>query len=154
MHTSLQELTDRVRTALPEGAFFRVWEAPPGKEDVVVYYFWGGEVWKRIAIPVKLLRRERGFSVRTGAEPKARGLSKFRAALVSLMTPDQPSIEAEIGNRLVIDDVQTVVQDATLVVIPEDNVDAAVERVLRFRKALNPYVQMAAQQLGLSVIFE
>lgn len=154
MHPALQKLTDRVHEALPEGAFFDVWEAPPGKQEVVVYYFWGGEVQKRIAIPVKLLRRERGFSVRTGAEPKARGLSKFRAALVNLMKPDQPSIEAEIGNRLVIDDVQTVVQDATPVVIAEDDVDAAVERVLRFRKALSPYVQMAAQQLGLSIVFE
>lgn len=139
-----------IREALPEGAFFDLWKQRSEKEDVYAYYFWGGQVQKRFSVPVKLLRREHGFSVRTGAEARATGLSNFRIELVRLLLPDRHEIESQIGNRLRIGDVQTVVQDS--IVIPEDNLEQVVERVMLFRRVFTPYVIAAANRLGLSAI--
>jgi len=147
IHPQLERLTVMIREALPEGAFFDVWRQRNPKEDVYAYYFWGGEKQKQCAVPVKLIRRQHGFSVSIGTEPKERGLSRFRSVLLRLLLSDRQLIESEIGNPLDIDDVQTVVRDRTPIIIPEDEMERVVERVMLFRRVFTPYITAAIDLL-------
>lgn len=153
IHPLLERLTILIQEALPQGAFFDVWKCPYPSADVYAFYFWGGGVQKRVAIPVKLMRRERGFYVCVGAEAKGRGQStSFRPTLARLLLHDQQEVEMQIGNPLRIEEVQTIVKDRDRVIIPETDLPAVVERVMRFRSVFTPYITATADRLGLSAI--